>query len=115
LNYASSGEKTIGMFENIRTNPKDGGVFVGITQPPAEDLQREQELSKADPWKYGVSLAYQKEIEDGYTTRVTGHVTPEPVELDNYWLRKSVYEESARKGGMEGDFVMKDTTLAGEA
>lgn len=112
LNYAASGEEMVGMFENIWMNLKEGGTFVGITQPPAEDLQKEEELSKSDPWrKYGVSLAHLEETADGYKTRVTGHVSPEPVEFDNYRLRKSVYEESARKGGMKGGIVWKLITL----
>jgi ubiquinone/menaquinone biosynthesis C-methylase UbiE len=112
LNYAPNRKEMTDMFECIRMNLKEGAVFVGITQPPAEDLKREAELSRADPWrKYGVSLLYKKEIEDGYKTRVVGHVAPETVEFDNYYLRKSVYEESARAGGMQGRIVWNEITL----
>ena len=112
LNYAARGQEMAGMFECIKLNLKEDGLFVGITQPPVEDLRREVELSKKDPWrKYGVSLLYQEEIEEGYRTRVVGHVRPKTVEFDNYRLRKSVYEKSARKGGMEGSIVWKEITL----
>ena len=112
LNYAPSRKEMTDMFECIKMNLKEGAVFVGITQPPAEDLKREAELSKSDPWrKYGVSLLYKEEIEDGYKTRVIGHVAAETVEFDDYYLRKSVYEESARAGGMQGPIVWNEITL----
>ena len=106
LNYAPSGKELAGMFECIRMNLKEGGIFVGITQPPAEDMTRDAELLKMDPWKkYGVSMRLKEETGDGYKTRVVlGLVSSETVEFENYWLRKSVYEESARKGGVQIDW-----------
>lgn len=112
LNYAPSGKEMSSMFECINMNLKEGGVFVGITQPPAEDLKREAVLSKSDPWrKYGVSLLYKEEIEGGYKTRVIGHTSPETVEFDNYRLSKIVHEQSARNGGMKGTIVWKGIKL----
>lgn len=112
LNYASSGEEMVDMFKCVSLNLKEGGVFVGITQAPVEDLEREAELAKGDPWrKYGVSVLYNKRIKDGYQTRVIGHVLPETVEFDNYRLKQSVYEESARKGGMQGSVSWKEIAL----
>jgi SAM-dependent methyltransferase len=112
LNYASGGEEMANMFECTRMNLKKGGVFVGITPPPVEDLEQEAELAKGDPWrKYGLSLLYNEQIKDGYKTRVIGHVLPETGEFENYRLKQRVYEESASKGGLQGIIYWKKITL----
>lgn len=112
LNYASSGKEMADMFQCISVNLKEGGVFVGITQPPVEDLEREVERESDDPWrKYGISLLHRAQIPEGYKTRVIGHVAPETVEFENYRLRKSVHERSAREVGMQGKITWKEITL----
>jgi SAM-dependent methyltransferase len=112
LNYAASKEEMAGMFACIRANLKEGGVFIGITPPPVEDVELEAEQSKADPWrKYGVSVLFKEKIRDGYKTRVVGHVQPKTVEFDNYRLRRSVFEGAAREGGMKGQAEWREITL----
>jgi SAM-dependent methyltransferase len=115
LNYAPSGAEMADMFRNAALNLRPGGHFIGITPYPTDDLSEFAETFKApNQRKYGVSVIYKYEVPDGFATHVTGHTEPVEVQFDNFHLRKSVYEKSARDGGMDAGLAWKSVELPSE-
>lgn len=121
LNYASSPAEMTAMFRNISTNLKAGGVFVGITPHPAPDLDAfvdQFDEAKNPSWmehqrKYGVRVSYTESLPSGkgYRAQVTAYTTPREFEFESYHLRREVYEESARAGGMQGEIRWVEPTV----
>ncbi|KAL8952311.1 MAG: hypothetical protein Q9222_001763 [Ikaeria aurantiellina] len=114
INYAATKEEVVDMFRNIAMNLKDGGRFVGITPPPTEDPLALLEARKAwyDGWiehplLTGVKAEAKGSVKDG----VIVHVMAKGLTFDNYHLKKSVYEQAAKGGGMKGAIVWKSVTM----
>ena len=120
LNYASNLEDMTDMFRTISSNLKDGGVFVGLTPHPADDLDAfahmTNDFEKEQPHRWGVTVDYYEKLEsgDGWKTEVTGHGT-QKISFRNYHLKKDIYEEVARLGGMNGKVQWKRIELPSQA
>jgi len=114
LNYAGTTEEVRKMFETILSNLKLGGVFVGVL-PEAMGLTEMEELKERydalvqrrwDSWSITVRLFERLEEEGrmlGWKARVQakGKDGGEGVSFVNYQLGKEVYEEAARKAGLQ--------------
>ena len=118
LNYAESSEELAKMFETISMNLKDDdGVFVGITPHPTEDVKGFGEDCRGMKHALGVGVEYTHELEngEGWRTHVSatgrGETEGKSLDFDNYHLKKSVYEEAARRGGMMGKVEWKELRL----
>lgn len=117
LNYAGSGEEMSNMWRTISMNLKPGGVFVGMTPGPSDDLQCFQEEQNGLGRELGVEMEYVKELDnrEGWRTHIRGvgkgEREGEVVEFDNFHLKKSVYEEAARQGGMKGNMEWRAVAL----
>ncbi|KAL8675468.1 MAG: hypothetical protein Q9168_000169 [Polycauliona sp. 1 TL-2023] len=110
LGYAPNRARLTQMFDNISTNLKEGGSFVGIVQRPTEDPRGQLELWKDRPRAYEYfTVEYAGDVEDG----VYAHLVSERPKLDfmTHWLRESVYKTAARSGGLTGKFNWTYPTL----
>lgn len=113
LNYSQNEAELKAMFETIAINLRPSGVFVGICLHPTDELESYAGGVNASAWaKTGVLFEYQSTptVADGlgYEFKVTVPPPPgsqpstEGVEFNSYHLKKSLYEEAARAGGMKG-------------
>ncbi|KAL9001076.1 MAG: hypothetical protein Q9188_005534 [Gyalolechia gomerana] len=111
LNYAPSGAALANMFRNIDMNLKKGGRFFGVTSYPTQDPRRFNEiaLEKKPLFWNRIFVEPTMDVEDGVSTRVTADIEPEKVQFDNYHLRRGVFEQAARDGGMDGQLLWKPT------
>lgn len=109
LNYASKGEEMASMFRNASVNLKESGHFIGVTPPPTDDPREHSERAlEARPAQYGdVVVTITQDVEEGVATHLNATMKAGKVEFDAYHLRKSVYEKSVRKGGLEGALVWR--------
>ena len=107
LNYAPDHAGLVEMFRNIALNLKDGGHFVSVTVPPAQDpiSSLNAEFSARPPPEGSGGLIYYhlKDVEDGIYFKCFGSTEFGDVDFDNYHLRKSIYEAAAREGSMKGE------------
>ncbi|ROW01833.1 hypothetical protein VPNG_07771 [Cytospora leucostoma] len=121
LNYASDLEEMTKMYQSISTNLKEGGVFIGIGPPPAEDVdaiaKRWTEIQKGFPEEFPVRIDYFERLESGlgWRTEVSNTAGGEKVSFRNFHLKKSVYEEAAQKGGLGGTVVWPEVRIPEEA
>ncbi|RFU78966.1 methyltransferase [Trichoderma arundinaceum] len=120
LNYASSSDQMVSMFQTISMNLKPGGVFVGICPHPTNDLEPFARGTNNSAWaKTGVHYKYGLELPGGvgYKLRVFGSSSSSSnpsngsVEFECYHLKKSSYEEAARLGGMKGKIEWQTCTF----
>lgn len=104
LNYASTGSEMRNMFRNAQVNLKPRGHFVGVTPPPTDDPRGHTERAlAARPAQYGeVVVTIVKDVDKGVATHLNARMKTGTVDFDAYHLKKSVYEEAAREGGLEG-------------
>lgn len=93
LNYASSRQEQLAMWQNVHHNLKPGSRFVALT--PNVNLNMNEPL---DP-RYGVTVESIGKIEDGWKTRLTAFTRPELVQFENCHLSKDVYEACAKEAG----------------
>lgn len=120
LNYASNLQDMRDMFRTISSNLKDDGVFIGLTPHPADDLDvfanMTNDFEKEQPHRWGVTVDYYEKLAsgDGWRTEVTGH-GDQQISFRNYHLRKEIYEEGARLGGMQGKPRWKQVILPSQA
>ena len=119
LNYASDDRQLTNMFRTISINLKLDGKFVGIIPHATEDVTAfgkwvNDHAEEYWPLRVGVVFEHELEHKQGWLTRVFARQEGEPriggkgVEFRNYHLKKSIYEKSAREGGMEGSLEWKD-------
>ena len=120
LNYSSSLDDMTQMFCSISANLKDGGVFVGVTPHPTDDIaafaKMTSEVQERQGVRWGVTVDYYEELEsgEGWRTEVVGHGEPK-VSFKNFHLKKSLYEEGAKAGGMNGRVTWPEIKLPQEA
>ncbi|KAL6796450.1 S-adenosyl-L-methionine-dependent methyltransferase [Trichoderma sp. SZMC 28012] len=115
LNYAPSKEKLIAMFESISLNLKSGGVFVGVVPHPTDDLaKRAEDYKNASLNRFFPRNEYLDELDsgDGWTLRV--FLSNDGVDFMTWHMKKSVYEEAARLGGMKGKVEWRREALGRE-
>lgn len=120
LNYSASVDDMTKMFQSISANLKDGGVFVGVTPHPTDDVtafaEMTNEVQRKQPSRWGVTIDYYEQLEsgEGWRTEVIGHGEPK-VSFKNFHLKKSVYEAGAKAGGMNGRVTWNEIELPQEA
>lgn len=120
LNYSGDLEEMTQMFRSISDNLKPGGVFVGVTPHPTEDVDAYAGMANdvfqehLEMWCVGVKYFEKLASGEGWRTEVVGHGDP-PVSFTNFHLKRSVYEEAARRGGMTGKLTWKDVEVPQEA
>ena len=109
LNYAADGKEMANMFRNASVNLKESGCFIGITPPPTNDPRgHTQKALDIQPAQYGdVVVTIIKDVEEGVATHLDATMRSGKVEFDGYHLTKSVYERSAREGGLEGTLTWR--------
>ena len=119
LNYASDDRQLTSMFDTISMNLKSNGKFIGIVPNATEDVGAfgkwlTDHAEEYWPLRVGVIFEHELENKQGWLTRVFARFEGEPriggkgVEFCNYHLKKSIYEKSAREGGMESTVEWKD-------
>lgn len=117
LNYASDLEEMTSMYRTISANLKDGGVFIAITPPPAEDVDELAENWTRIMAQYLEALPsrvhYYERLPSGqgWKTEISSLTKDAQFSFRNFHLRKSVYEEAARGGGMNGKLEWKERTI----
>lgn len=115
LNYAPDRAGLVDMFRNIALNLKEGGHFVSVTVPPAEDPTSSLNAEcKARPPPDGSGCLYYqliKDVADGIYFHVHGDTEIGHVDFDNYHLRKDVYEAAAREAGLNGELTWGLTSV----
>ena len=119
LNCAPSGKDMVGMYRNVALNLKDGGHFVTVVPPPNQDPAAFVEAeAKARPSELGGSggliCSVTGVVEDGAIYHAHADTRLGDVDFDGYYLRKAVYEASAREGGLCGELVWRVTTVPDE-
>ena len=107
LNYAPDRAGLVEMFRNIALNLEDGGHFVSVTVPPAEDpiahMHKELEVRPPPEGSGGLWYYHIRDVDEGMYFHVYGDTPIGDVDFDCYHLKKSVYEEAAREAGLKGD------------
>ena len=107
LNYAPDHAGLVDMFRNIALNLKDGGHFVSVTVPPAQDptASCEAEFKARPPPEGSGGLVYYvlRDVKDGIYFHVHGDTEVGDVDFECYHLRKDVYEAAAREAGLKGE------------
>ncbi|KAL9123800.1 MAG: hypothetical protein Q9217_006807 [Psora testacea] len=115
LNYAPDRAGLVDMFRNICLNLKDGGHFVSVTVPPAQDptASVNAELEARPPPEGSGGLVYRavRDVEDGIYFHVHADTEVGNVDFDCYHLRKDVYEAAAREAGMKGELTWGVTSV----
>lgn len=116
LNYAPSGKDMVNMFRNVALNLQDGGHFVAVTVVPSQDptasLEAERKARPSGPG--GLVFSAEGAVEDGIAIHLHADTTCGDVDFDCYYLRKDVYEASAREGGLHGELAWSVTSVPDE-
>lgn len=112
LNYASDKATLVSMFKNIALNLKSDGFFVGIVPHPTEDFGERVKSHRNPPLNRLLPRnQYTEELisGDGWTSRV--FLSDNGVDFVTWHLKKSIYEEAAKLGGMKGIFEWRREIL----
>lgn len=108
LNYASGLEEMTRMFHTIAASLRDGGVFVGLTPPAADDVDalalRWNKSRQSFPEGFPIRVDYYERLGsgDGWKTEISSTAAGERVSFRNFHLKKGLYEEGARRAGLKG-------------
>ncbi|KAI4165381.1 MAG: hypothetical protein LQ342_000789 [Letrouitia transgressa] len=115
LNYAPDREGLVRMFRNVCLNLREGGRFVSVTVPPAEDprasIEAEQSARRPPEGSGGLNYEVRGDVEEGVFFHVHGETEAGDVDFDCYHLRKEVYEAAAREAGMNGELEWRVTSV----
>lgn len=115
LNYAPDRTNLVKMFHNIALNLKDGGHFISITIPPAQDpiaaVNSELSCRPAPEGSGGLVYRYLNDVEDGIYFNCHGDTPIGVVSFDNYYLRDDVYRSAAREAGLKGELSWGVTSV----
>ncbi|EFY93448.1 hypothetical protein J3458_002002 [Metarhizium acridum] len=118
LNYASNPDQLASMFRTISTNLNSHGVFIGICLHPTDDLESFASGVNNSAWaQTGVHYEFGKALPGGigFPITVFGSVSPDSkVEFGSFYLKKSLYEQAARVGGMTGRIVWRNCEFLDE-
>ncbi|XP_003739109.1 uncharacterized protein LOC100899908 [Galendromus occidentalis] len=108
LNYAPDLETLTQTFRNINLNLRPGGLFVGITCPPAKDP--ESWFSAGDMSLGEPSLIAQlvERVDDGIKLRIKLRNDGDDG-FECYYLRQDVHEVAAKAAGLSGQIQWKTT------
>jgi toxoflavin synthase len=94
LNYARSREDLALMVSSIARCLKAGGRFVTMNSNPGLEFER-----GATYLKYGFEIRGAGEPQEGLPYSWVFHLDEGPVEIENYWLPATAYEEALRSAG----------------
>ncbi len=94
LNYAQSREDLEVMASGIAGCLKPGGRFVTMNANPGLEFER-----GATYLKYGFEIRGASEQQEGLPYTWVFHLDEGPVEVENYWLPTTAYEEALRSAG----------------
>lgn len=117
LNYSSSLEEMTSMYRTISANLKDGGVLVALTPPPAEDVDEVAMNWTKTANQYldalPVRTEYYEKLQSGqgWKTEISSITKGAEFSFRNFHLRKNIYEEAARSGGLKGKLEWKEPTV----
>ncbi|EFX05074.1 methyltransferase type 11 [Grosmannia clavigera kw1407] len=123
LNYAASLDDMTAMFASIAANLGEGGVFVSVTPHATDDIdafaKMASDFESEKPENWGVAVNYYERLASGagWKTEIVGSPTGSEaaaIRFCNYHLRKSIYEEAARRGGMKGKLTWRPVRLPDE-
>lgn len=116
LNYAKDAAELANGFRNIASCLKPNGVMVAVCPNPVEDIDALATSINAGPLPpTGVIYNYPRKLENaqGYVMDVKVQPPPsepaetQPLHFSGLHLRKSLWEEAARAGGMQGRLEWK--------
>ncbi len=94
LNYAQSREELAVMVQSIARCLKPGGRFVTMNSNPDLEFERGRTYLK-----YGFEIRGSAERWEGMPFTLVFHLDEGPVEVENYWLPATAYEEALRSAG----------------
>ena len=94
LNYAQSREELAAMTSGIAKCLKPGGRFVTMNSNPNLEFER-----GATYLKYGFEIRASGEQQEGMPYTLVFQLDDGPVEVENYWLPATAYEEALRSAG----------------
>jgi ubiquinone/menaquinone biosynthesis C-methylase UbiE len=94
LNYARSREALAQMAVGIARCLKPGGRLVTMNSSPHLEFER-----GATYLKYGFEIRASGELQEGLPYTLVFHLDDGPVEVENYWLPATAYEEALRSAG----------------
>ncbi len=94
LNYAQSREEVAAMVQSIARCLKPGGRFVTMNSNPDLEFERGRTYLK-----YGFEIRGSAERWEGMPFTLVFHLDEGPVEVENYWLPATAYEEALRSAG----------------
>jgi ubiquinone/menaquinone biosynthesis C-methylase UbiE len=117
LNYAGDLGGMTSMYRTISANLEDGGVFIAVTPPPVEDLDDFVKSWTNITTRYmnalPVQVDYYEKLEsgEGWKTEIRSLTEGAQYSFRNFHLRKTVYEEAARSGGLDGKLEWKEPII----
>ena len=115
LNYAPDRAALVDMFRNVSLNLRNGGHFVSVTVPPAQDptafVNAELDVRPPPEGSGGLFYRVTGDVEDGVSFHVHGDTEVGNVDFDCYYLRRDVYEDAAREAGMKGELKWGVTSV----
>ncbi|PHH70524.1 hypothetical protein CDD82_7058 [Ophiocordyceps australis] len=116
------------MFRTVSINLEPDGVFFCLCLPPVQDFGSIIAKSKdtaAARRESGVETEYTSELEGGIGYNLLVHVYSQPAgpssqsadefTISGYHLKKSIYEEAARAGGMRGKLEWRSVDSSQES
>lgn len=115
LDNASSRSVLLHMMQNVAHNLKPGGHFVTVTVAPTHDpraeVEKKNKLFPPPDGAGGVVIKILDELQDGLRILVHGSTPFGDVNIDCYYLRKDVIEETAREAGLTGRLTWNVTQV----
>jgi SAM-dependent methyltransferase len=94
LNYAQSRAELAEMAGSIANCLKPGGRFVTMNSNPDLEFERGETYLK-----YGFEIRGSAQRREGQHYTLVFHLDDGPVEVENYWLPTTAYEEALRSAG----------------
>ena len=94
LNYARSRDELAVMVQGIARCLGPGGRFVTMNSSPELEFERGERYLK-----YGFEIRAPRELREGMPYTLVFHLDDGPVEIENYWLPATAYEEALRSAG----------------
>jgi SAM-dependent methyltransferase len=94
LNYARSREDLAVMVSGIAGCLKPGGRFVTMNSSPDLEFERGERYLR-----YGIEIRGSAQQREGMPYTLVFHLDEGPVEVENYWLPATAYEEALRSAG----------------
>jgi toxoflavin synthase len=123
LNYAGDMSDMTGMYRTISANLREGGVFIGVTPPPVEAVDTyasywtevtSRHLAAEPALPSRVDYYERLESGQGWKTEIRSLADGARFSFRNFHLRKRIYEEAARRGGLGGKLEWKELVIPEE-